>query len=616
MSGRNRPPEKKKRKLRKQFIIFVSVTAVVVIALAAGLALLLNFLVGDLRNDRQQDDSINDEPIETPAPTPTEIPSAAMRIPNPQAVDGTRPEDFGLQTSMLLNNLSIEEFHRQDRISFGDTNNYTDVDGIVTFRGNNFRDTASYGSIGSFISGELEVVWLTELPEVLEPDNPDRAWAGMGWTGQPLIAKWNSQTRSNMNITAEKIDKTDLKEVIFGTMGGAIHFLDLEDGRPTRDTVEERWPFRGAGALDPRGYPFFYVGSGNASLEGNGQNLIYNLTDTTEMFNYGEDDEFRRRNRQAFGGSTMVNTLTDTVTYPSESNIIYQFSLNSSYDPQTGIASISPTDMLRWRYSTARLRSVYGDSMTVPDTFSPQYGFDSSPAFWREFMYIGDNAGNLFCININTFEVIWMNELPDDIDASPVLEIDELNGRMYLYIGHAAHFSRSRNNNTTNVHFYKIDAVTGERVWTSGGYRCLFRNNAGGIRGTAALGKNNISDLVIVPYSNVINDNGHSRGTFLVAHDKISGEEVWNTNFGGQCSSSPVDVYDDNGNGYIVFATAAFTNNDGERIGGFVHLIDGRTGERLGSVQLQGHVEASPVVYDNMIVIGTQEQMIYGIRIS
>jgi len=254
--------------------------------------------------------------------------------------------------------------------------------------------------------------------------------------------------------------------------------------------------------------------------------------------------------------------------------------------------------------------------MTVPDSFSPQYGFESSPAFWREYMYIADNSGMLYCININTFEVIWMSDLGDDTDASPVIEIDELNGRVYIYIGNSTHFTRHRTNNTSVSRFYKIDAITGEKVWSSAGRRCLFRNNVGGIKATAALGKNSLSDLVFIPYANVVNDNNTSRGSFLVAYDKVTGEEVWSSNFGGMCLSSPVDVYDSSGKGYIIFATASFVNNDNERIGGFVHLVDGRTGERLAHVQVQGHIDASPVVYDDMIVIGTQDQMIYGIRIK
>jgi len=272
--------------------------------------------------------------------------------------------------------------------------------------------------------------------------------------------------------------------------------------------------------------------------------------------------------------------------------------------------------MLKWKGSTARLREVYGNARGVIDNFQPQYGFESSAAFWREYMYIASNSGLVYCINVNTFEVIWICDTYDDTDATPVLELDHKNGRAYLYVGNSAYFTRSRDSGIANVSFFKIDAVTGEKIWTSESNRCLLLSGSGGIKATAAVGKNGLKDLVFVPFANVANERGISMGTFLIAYDKATGEEVWRENFGGQCWSSPVDVYDDNGKGYIVYASAAYTNSDGVRIGGYVHLLDGLTGERLSTVETPGHVEASPVVYENMIVLGTRGQYVYGIRIS
>ena len=70
--------------------------------------------------------------------------------------------------------------------------------------------------------------------------------------------------------------------------------------------------------------------------------------------------------------------------------------------------------------------------------------------------------------------------------------------------------------------------------------------------------------------------------------------------------SSPVIVYDSEGNGYIVYCTA----------GGYMYLIDGRTKNVLDSINLGGNVEASPAVYNNTVVVGTRAQKIWGINIS
>lgn len=80
------------------------------------------------------------------------------------------------------------------------------------------------------------------------------------------------------------------------------------------------------------------------------------------------------------------------MTYASECGVIYQFKLNTRYDESAGTISIDPSNMLKWRYTTERTRS-HGTS-------SYWLGFEASPIIWRNYMYVPDNAGNLFCIDI------------------------------------------------------------------------------------------------------------------------------------------------------------------------------------------------------------------------
>lgn len=61
-------------------------------------------------------------------------------------------------------------------------------------------------------------------------------WPGVGWTGQPLIIHWDEDVRRLMNINSEFKD-SDLVEVIYPTLDGNIYFLNLVDGRPTRDQL-------------------------------------------------------------------------------------------------------------------------------------------------------------------------------------------------------------------------------------------------------------------------------------------------------------------------------------------------------------------------------------------
>ena len=92
----------------------------------------------------------------------------------------------------------------------------------------------------------------------------------------------------------------------------------------------------------------------------------------------------------------------------------------------------------------------------------------------------------------------------------------------------------------------------------------------------------------------------------LVALDTETGEEVWRKDMEKYAWSSPVAVYEKDGTGYVI----AF---DGEGRG---VLLDGATGEQLDSIILGGFTEASPAVYNNMLVVGTREENIKGIKIG
>ena len=68
-------------------------------------------------------------------------------------------------------------------------------------------------------------------------------------------------------------------------------------------------------------------------------------------------------------------------------------------------------------------------------------------------------------------------------------------------------------------------------------------------------------------------------------------------------------VYDKEGNGAVIQCAGD----------GSVRMLDGRTGAELATLEIDGAIEASPAVYDGMLVVGTSERNknnIYGIRIE
>ena len=92
----------------------------------------------------------------------------------------------------------------------------------------------------------------------------------------------------------------------------------------------------------------------------------------------------------------------------------------------------------------------------------------------------------------------------------------------------------------------------------------------------------------------------------MIAFDKETGKEVWRWDMDNYTWSSPVAVYTEAGEGYLV----SFDSQGG----GF--LLDGATGEILDTTDVGSLVEASPVVYENRLVVGTRGQLILGMDLQ
>ncbi|MFQ9878529.1 MAG: hypothetical protein ACLRW4_08710 [Ruminococcus sp.] len=122
---------------------------------------------------------------------------AAMARPaefSPKCVDSTSPslyiETTGIEVDgQILANTS--DYTSTDTHSFDAGISYTDVDGIVTFRGNNFRDTAAYGNT-QIKNGKIQDLWTAKTGSITYGD---ATWSGSGWTGQPLMEKWSQRSK-------------------------------------------------------------------------------------------------------------------------------------------------------------------------------------------------------------------------------------------------------------------------------------------------------------------------------------------------------------------------------------------------------------------------------------
>ena len=518
-----------------------------------------------------------------------ELAEAEPALPafEPYAVDSTQPDLMIASEAIMAGGEVVDAFSLPEAIDMGCGDGYAELEGILTFRGNNFRDTAAYGraDIRDAAFGDM---WSYKTSSYTAPDGA--RWSGNGWTGQPLIVKWPQETRAIMNMYDWAASQDELTEVVYATMDGYVYFTELETGKATRDKLYLGFPFKGSGALDPRGYPLLYVGAGYQGSGGGPRILVVSLVDGSVLYTFGYADNFAPRNWNAADGSPLVDADTDNLIYPSENGVVYIIKMNSVFDPGSGTMTIAPSDPVKWRFR--------GNRSQVNSMF--WLGIESSPVVWRGHLIITDNGGHIICIDINTLQAVWAQDVLDDTNCTPVLELED--GHPYLYISTSFHGGwRAPMGGTAAVPLWKLDAVTGEVVWRTD-YICHTASGvSGGVQGTAAVGKHSLSGLVFFPVAMTpTRDAG-----ILAALDKGTGDIVWEFKSPQYAWSSPVCVYDYDGNGYVIYCTA----------GGLMYLIDGLTGEMLDSVQLGGIIEASPAVFGNMVVVGTREMKTWGIEL-
>ena len=504
------------------------------------------------------------------------------------ATSGTEPSRLINEQTIIYHNEAVDSYEAPGPMDFGPGGDYFALPGICTFRGNNYRNGASYGT-ANITEGKAQIVWEKETSALQAPDG--NVWTGSGWTGQPLIATWPAESLRTMETMYDWARERDsLTEVIYATMDGYVYFYELESGQATRDPLFLGFTFKGAGALDPRGWPILYVGAGYAGSRGDGRVLVVNLVDGTVLYEFGAADGYAARSWSMYDASPLVHADTDQLIYPGENGLLYIVKLNASYDPETGIVGMLPEEPIRWRYNGVRTGTAYW------------VGVEASPVCWSHYLYMADNGGNLMCMDLNTLKLIWVQDVLDDTNCTPVLECED--GHPYIYISTSFHAGwRAAENSTATIPVWKIDALNGEVVWQHD-YTCYTQSGvSGGVQGTIAIGKNELSDLIFVP---VARTGDQASAGVLAALSKKTGETVWEFPTVIYSWSSPVDFYDDTGKGYLIYCTS----------GGYFYLLDGKTGEKLDGIDLNGNIEASAAMYNDMVVVGHRSQRIFGIKVG
>ena len=138
-----------------------------------------------------------------------------------------------------------------------------------------------------------------------------------------------------------------------------------------------------------------------------------------------------------------------------------------------------------------------------------------------------------------------------------------------------------------------------------------------GAMASAVIGQNDIDDLVIYTLSHLKETSdftlmgegsGPAKGA-IIALDKDTGSVVWARRLEDYSYSSPVAVYNEEGRSWIIQACST----------GTMLLLEGKTGELVSTLKLEGAIDASPAVYGSTLVIGTTGKAhpcIYGITLK
>jgi len=451
---------------------------------------------------------------------------------------------------------------------------YTNVEGVLTFRGSNERDAPSYGTV-HMVRHQPKIQW--------EKRTKSSSWGGgAGWTGQPAIVKWAPEVLRTMNVKNKFLSKPDFKEVIYASLDGYVYFMDLETGEETRNPIKVGNPVKGSVSVDARGYPLLYVGEGIPENGTIGFNL-YSLIDQKRLLRVNGKDSFAYRSWGAFDSSAVFNRSDDTLLVGGENGLFYHVKLNTIFDPAHKTISIKP-EIGKYRYK-------------IKD--NAYQGIENSIAVYRDLAFFADNGGSVQAMNLTTFETQWALPPLDDTDASIAIEAED--GIPFLYTGTEVDKQGSKG----DAILRKINGLTGQVVWQSNypSFSLLGDNPVnGGVLATPVIGKRDIEGLVIFTIARY----GTFGGGLMAALDKKTGKEVWRLPMNHYAWSSPVDVYDEQGKAYLIQADSA----------GRISVISGNDGRRLGSLHIGKNIEASPAVYGDYLVVASRGGIIYGIKLE
>ncbi len=509
--------------------------------------------------------------------------------------ENTDPVKRGVVQRVEADGKEVDSYEREEKIAFSDSmlKSISDVKGLVTFRGNYSRTKSSVGT-ASVKEEKFTRVWDYSTGKILKSNGVDY-WSGNGWTGQPLLIEWTKETKALMNMTDAAKAKDGLVEVIYPGMDGSIHFLDAETGEETRPAIHVGMTFKGTASLYPDGRtPLLFCGSGDAQTGPFGENVsqrfyIYSLIDGKLLYEGGFNDGFAPRIWHAYDSSPVIDPVTDTLIYPGENGVIYTLKLNTLYDEKTGELSISPTDIVKFTFD---IPGKYEEGGTL-------WGSECSGTVWNGYFFLGDNGGSIYCLDLNAMKMVWINDVKEDINSSPIFVTE--NGYHYIYVATTLKYGYDSHNMGIAA-IYKLNAMTGEIVWKKPYEVHTVKGYAGGVLSTGAVGTGALSDYIF--YS--VSKTPELEGGYIAALNRADGSEAWITDIDMYSWSSTIFFTSQEGKNYLI---QGCQNGD-------LLLMDASTGKVLDKMNFGSGIEATPALFGNRLILATRSEKIFGVKID
>ena len=519
------------------------------------------------------------EPTATPEPTNAPLPQLSA-----EASEAAAPSAIGLKATVYNNGKTASSFNREHAISmlnaFTTLNGGSDYAGwrqagVLTFRSGPLRQNAAYGT-ADVQSQKLSVAWSQPIGGMKISEG---TVYGVTAPGQAVIVKWPTELRQRMGIKDDMKEVKALREVIVAAQDGKVYFYNLLTGEATRDPIDIGAPSRGGLSVATNATPILGVGQYNAKLAKktvkNGYHILNLLTNQEARLIAG-DGKDKNSNYSGVTGAALFDSASGTMVFGAQNGVLYTVEFGSVKDAYNYASNELKLGSSYQAYKT----QASGQKKT--DT-----NIDASVAMYNNYVYYGDQAGILQCVDVNTLKPVWALNLKDNLDATPALDV---NGEAAsLYIGNTLTAKGT-------CAIYRVNALTGEIEWMHELPELVYQKKTDvGCYASPVVGQKNLSDVVIFTVTT-------GSSAQVMALNKQNGSVVWQTNLESPSVSSPVAVYNENGDAWIVQAEQS----------GKIHLMDGKTGAILDTLTLTAETEgaelqikASPAVYGNLLIIGT-----------